>query len=190
MGLGDFLNNIGQGIQQAWQDVTGVTAANIAAETQQAGIQQAQQYLSPYQQAGQGAVNQLSALTGGQGADAQAQAIAAIQNSPAFQSTVQQGENAMLQQAAATGGLRGGNIQGALAQYRPQMLQNAIQQQIGNLSGIANLGVGGATGMAGYANQAGNVGAANALANYSLQSGAVSDIFGLGQQLAMAYGGF
>ena len=46
----------------------------------------------------------------------------------------------MLQNASATGGLRGGNIQGALAQYRPQMLQDYITQQYGRLGGLTQLG--------------------------------------------------
>jgi hypothetical protein len=54
---------------------------------------------------------------------------------------VRQGEEAMLARASATGGLRGGNIQGALAQFRPQMLQQAIEQQYGRLGGLAGAGL-------------------------------------------------
>jgi hypothetical protein len=52
----------------------------------------------------------------------------------------QQGEEALLQRASATGGLRGGNIQGALAQFRPALLNQAIEQQYGRLGGMTSLG--------------------------------------------------
>ena len=52
----------------------------------------------------------------------------------------QQGEEALLQRASATGGLRGGNIQGALAQFRPALLSNLIEQQYGRLGGMTALG--------------------------------------------------
>jgi len=46
----------------------------------------------------------------------------------------------LLQRASATGGLRGGNIQGALAQFRPQLLSSLIDQQYGRLGGMTALG--------------------------------------------------
>jgi hypothetical protein len=70
----------------------------------------------------------------------QQQAIQGIEQGPLFQQLAQQGENAMLQNASATGGLRGGNIQGALAQYRPNMLNQLIEQQYAKLAGLTTLG--------------------------------------------------
>lgn len=55
----------------------------------------------------------------------------------------------MLQQASATGGLRGGNIQAALAQFRPQMLAQAIEEQYGRLGGMTALGQRSAAGVGG-----------------------------------------
>jgi hypothetical protein len=98
--------------------------------------------LAPYEQAGQQAFGQQQSLIGLQGPEAQQQAIEALQSSPQFQSLIQQGENAMLQNASATGGLRGGNLQGALAQFRPQLLNQLINQQYGRLGGIASAGLG------------------------------------------------
>jgi hypothetical protein len=57
-----------------------------------------------------------------------------------LQALTQQGEQALLQQASATGGLRGGNIQGALAQFRPAMLQAALDQQYARLGGLSEAG--------------------------------------------------
>lgn len=88
----------------------------------------------------------LSAFQTG-GAQAQQQAIAGIESSPLFQSLMRQGEQGILQNASATGGLRGGNVQGALAQFRPAMLNQQIQQQLANFSGLASLGQNAAAGV-------------------------------------------
>lgn len=96
--------------------------------------------LAPYAQAGAPALAQQQAFLGLSGADAQQSAISGLENSPLFQAQMQQGENAMLQNASATGGLRGGNMQAAMAQFRPQMLQQAIDQQYGRLGGLSALG--------------------------------------------------
>ena len=72
--------------------------------------------------------------------EAQQQAIAALQGSPQFQALAQQGEEAILQRASATGGLRGGNVQAALAQFRPALLSGLIEQQYNRLGGLTNIG--------------------------------------------------
>jgi hypothetical protein len=51
-----------------------------------------------------------------------------------------------LQTASATGGLRGGNLQGALAQFRPALLSSLIDQQYGRLGGLTTLGQNAAAG--------------------------------------------
>jgi len=96
--------------------------------------------LKPYTEAGTPALGQQQALLGLQGAGAQQAAVSAIETSPLLQAQMRQGEEALLQRASATGGLRGGNIQAALAQFRPQMLQGAIDQQYARLSGLTSLG--------------------------------------------------
>ncbi len=97
--------------------------------------------LQPYAQAGAPAFSQLQALTGLTGPQAQQSAVSALENSPLFQAQVRQGENALLQNASATGNLRGGNIQAALSQFRPNMLQQAINDQYSRLGGIASTGL-------------------------------------------------
>lgn len=105
----------------------------------QAG-QQALGGLNQYAQGGLAAFQQQQALSGALGADAQRQAIAGLENSPAFAALAKQGEDAILQNASATGGLRGGNTQAALAQFRPALLNQQIQQQFANLGGLSALG--------------------------------------------------
>jgi hypothetical protein len=96
--------------------------------------------LQPFAAAGAPALAQQQALVGLGGAGAQARAIAGIEQSPLFQAQLRQGEEAILQGASATGGLRGGNIQAALAQFRPEMLQQQIDLQYQRLGGLTELG--------------------------------------------------
>jgi hypothetical protein len=99
-----------------------------------------QKLLAPYTAAGPQALTGQQDLLGLNGSGAQGSAIAGIANGPQMQAMTQQGENSILQNASATGGLRGGNTQGALAQFRPQLLNQLIQQQYGNLGGLTSIG--------------------------------------------------
>jgi hypothetical protein len=141
-------------------------SANKAAKTQaaaaQAGITEQQrqfnvmqEQLSPYTQAGVSSLTLQQDLMGANGPEAQQRAIAAIQSSPEMAAMVGQGENAMLQNAAATGGLRGGNLQGALAQFRPQVLSSLITNRFNQLGNITQLGQASATGVGSGALQTG-----------------------------------
>lgn len=96
--------------------------------------------LSPYAAAGAPALEQQQALLGLRGPEAERAAIERIQGGETFKSLASQGEEALLQRASATGGLRGGNVQGALAQFRPQLLSSLIEQQYGRLGGLTSLG--------------------------------------------------
>jgi hypothetical protein len=122
-------------------------AAGAQTQAAQAGIDEqrrqfdtVQQLLKSYVEVGTPALEQQRALAGLGGPEAQKAAIAAIEGGAGFQAQVRQGEEALLQRASATGGLRGGNIQAALAQFRPQMLQQQIDQQYGRLAGLTSLG--------------------------------------------------
>lgn len=77
----------------------------------------------------------------------QAQAIAQLEQQPLFQSLFRQGEDAILQNASATGGIRGGNTKGALARFRPQLLNQFFNEQYARLAGIAELGQNAAAGV-------------------------------------------
>lgn len=94
-----------------------------------------------------GALGSQLDLIGLNGADAQRTAIQGLETSPEFAAMQQQGETAILQNASATGGLRGGNTQAALAQFRPQLLAQLINQQYGRLGGITQLGQNSAVGV-------------------------------------------
>lgn len=170
--LGSALSTLGGGLLpgSVAAGYTAARAAESAANTQAQAAQKAideqrrqfdaiQALMKPYVQAGTGALGQQQALLGLGGAGAQEQAIAGLSGSPQMQSMLQQGENALLQNAAATGGLRGGNTQAALAQFRPQLLSALIEQQYGRLGGLSGLGQASAAGQAAAGqNMASNVG--------------------------------
>lgn len=96
--------------------------------------------LKPYEAVGKDALTQERNLIGLNGAGAQQAAIAALAGSPEMAAYMKQGENAILQNASATGGLRGGNVQGALAEFRPALLAELINKQYGRLGGLTQLG--------------------------------------------------
>ena len=130
------------------------TAAGAQTQSSQAQIEESrrqfnaiQELLKPYTSAGTGALAGQQALLGLSGADAQKQAIEGISSSPQMQAMTEQGENALLQNASATGGLRGGNLQAALAKFRPQLLSQLIQQQYTNLGGLTSVGQNAAAGV-------------------------------------------
>lgn len=99
-----------------------------------------QELLAPYVQGGTQAFQAQQRLLGLGTPEEQQQAISALEQSPLYQAQVRQGEQALIQNAAATGQLRGGNLAAALAQFRPAMLQQQIQQQFANLGGLAQYG--------------------------------------------------
>lgn len=131
----------------AMQSRSASRAAGAQSQAAQAGIEeQRRQFdeirrlLQPYVDVGSPALQRMGDIVGLGGADAQRAAIRRIERSPFLQSQIETGERALLQRAGATGGLRGGNLQAALAQFRPQMLQQAIEQQYGRLAGLTSLG--------------------------------------------------
>lgn len=136
-----------------------VQAAQLGVEENRRQFDLVQTLLKPYVEGGTAAFKQQQNLLGVGGAAAQQQAIDALQNSPFFQAQLNQGTNAILQNASATGGLRGGNVQGALSQFAPQLLQQTYQNQLANLGGLAGAGLGAATGTG---NAAQNAAAQNA----------------------------
>lgn len=153
-------------IKKGFDAITGKTAAKDASKAQvqasEKGIaEQRRQFdalqalMQPYVDQGKGALQGQNNLLGLNGFDQQQSAIGNIENSPFFKSQYQQAENALLQNASATGGLRGGNTQEALADNRSNMLFNNVQQQLQNLSGVAANGQSAAAGLGGQGMQLG-----------------------------------
>ena len=132
------------GMMQA--DAAGDAAA-MQAQASEAGIAEQrrqfdklQELLKPYVEAGLPAMQAQRAMLGLTTPEEQAAQIAQVQGSPMFQELTRQGEEALLARASATGGLRGGDIQGALAQFRPQMLAQQLEDRYSKLGGFTALG--------------------------------------------------
>lgn len=81
-----------------------------------------------------------SPYAGMTGQQAQQSAIERVSQSPLLQELMGQAETGLLQNAAATGGLRGGRTQAALAQLRPAMLQNEIDKLYSRYQGLSGVG--------------------------------------------------
>jgi len=97
---------------------------------------------APYQQLGTDAAPMLGNLVGTNGADAQQQIIDQLKGGPLYTSTINSGEEALLANASATGGLRGGNTQDALARFRGDTLNTVIGNQLAQYSGLVGIGSG------------------------------------------------
>jgi hypothetical protein len=178
-------------------------AAGIQAGAAEAGIaEQRRQFdalqalLKPYTEAGQPALEAQQAFLGLRGPEAERAAIERISGGERFQELTRQGEEALLQRASATGGLRGGNVQAALAQFRPQVLNQLIEEQYGRLGGMTTLGQRSAAGV-GAAGMESGTNVANLLAQQGAaraggeigQAKAYGSLFNLpGQLLGFQYG--
>jgi len=173
------------GIVQSRAASKAASAQTAAAQAAAAAVQKA---LAPYQAAGASALPAQQDLLGLNGAAKQQAAIDAIQASPAFTSQQKLGENRILANASATGGLRGGNTQAALAQFSPALLSQLIDQQYSRLGGLSTMGANAAAGVgtaqANAQTQIGSAQAGQALANGSALTNIISGGFGaLGQYL-------
>jgi len=96
----------------------------------------------PYTTAGTGAVGQLGDLVGLNDPQSMQEAIDRIMKGPLYGALYNNGEEALLQNASATGGIRGGNTQRGLADFGSDTLAKVYQQTLSNLGSVANLGLG------------------------------------------------
>lgn len=123
------------------------SAASAQSKSDALGIaEQRRQYdtsrsdFAPYLKAGTTALPQIEDILGLNGADKATAAIAALKNSPQYQSLYANGQEAVLQNASATGGLRGGNTQRSLADFGRDTLSTVVSDQLARLGGLAGLG--------------------------------------------------
>lgn len=131
-------------------------ASGEAIRSEEARFAAIQTLLKPYVAAGTSSLTAQQDLLGLNGDEAQRNAISSIESSPQMQALVQQGEEGILQNASATGGLRGGNTQSAVAQFRPAVLGSLIESQFNKLGGITQIGQAAAAGQASAGLQTGS----------------------------------
>lgn len=170
-GAGVASSGIGAAVQASSAKKASAAQSRSAAQgiaEQRRQFDAIQKLMSPYVKTGYKAISGQQNLIGLNGAAAQRASIQGIQSGPEFGALVQQGENSILQNASATGGLRGGNTQAALAQFRPAVLSNLLNQRFAQLGGLSTAGQNAAAGV-GVAGQ----NAANAISQgYSDQGAA------------------
>ncbi len=94
----------------------------------------------PFLTAGTDALKQERALLGLDGGAPQTAAISALKASPLFRSLYDAGEESILQNASATGGLRGGNTQHSLYDLGEDTLTRVIEAQLSRLGGLRGSG--------------------------------------------------
>ena len=156
-------------------------AADAAIEEQRRQFDVAQQQAEPFRQAGVQALGQQQALLGLSGQDAQQQAFQSFQDSPGQEFLRDRGEQAIMRQASAIGGLGGARVQEALQQQGIGFAQQDLQNQLARLSGLSGQGQAMTSNIAGLgANMASNVG------NLQMQSGQAQASGVLGAQQAQA----
>jgi len=125
---------------------------------QRAAYSEGKQLLDPYSQAGLGGLQSYLAMLGQSGPEAQQAAIAGLEETPGYQAQLQAGQRALLQNASATGGLRGGNVQQGLAEFGSGLFGNYYNQQLDRLGQLQNQGLQTNTGLANLrAGQAANI---------------------------------
>lgn len=122
-------------------------AADKSIAEQRRQFDAVQQLMAPYVQSGTTALSRYNALTGLSGDEAQQSMIQQISSGAEFGALVRAGEEGILQSASATGGLRGGNTQSALARFRPEILSNLIRDEYSRLGGMVSMGQNAAAGV-------------------------------------------
>jgi len=129
-----------QGNAQAMGLLSNVANQSYSSVSQpQADI--ANQTIQPFVAGGQNAATLQANLTGANGLEAQQQAYAEYQSSPAMKYQMDQMQRATERSAAARGGLMGGNVMQALQQNAAGIASQDYQNQFANLGTVANQGL-------------------------------------------------
>lgn len=112
--------------------------AGIAEQARQFDITQEQ--LAPFREAGVSALEQQQALLGLSGPEAQAALFDQLVESPGQRFLRERQEKALLRNAAAVGGLGGGNVLTALQEQAAGFAQQDLQNQFARLGQLAGQG--------------------------------------------------
>lgn len=127
-----FLSNAASQAEQSR-----LTGQNQAMGFQQQGYDQSLGFTQPYRQAGGQALQDMQNLTTDAG---RGQALQDYYGGEEFGALAEQREEQALRMGAATGGVRGGNTQAALANIAPQLGQQHLANQYGQLAGLSSMG--------------------------------------------------
>lgn len=142
------------GSEQALQQGLGGALSAIGRGADVAGAE-----LQPFAAGGGAAFDLQAAQSGALGPEAQRRAFAEFTESPGQEFLRQRGEQALLRNAAAIGGLGGGNVREELLRRGVGFAAQDFGDQFNRLGGLSNIGLTAATGRAGIAERAGGAGA-------------------------------
>jgi hypothetical protein len=161
------------------------SAANNATNQEQHQFDITQQNLHPFQQSGADALTPLNALTGANGGDP-AQMEATLQKIPGYQFTLDQGNRAVQNSAAARGlGNSGAALRGA-ADYTTGLADSTYGHYVNQLMGIANMGENAAAQVGTASTQVGQQNASNSIGSGNAQA---AGTIGTGNGIASGFGG-
>ena len=107
-------------------------------------LQQGISALDPFVNSGRSSVNLQAALSGALGPEAQAQAFENFNSSPGQEFLQQRGEQAVLRNASATGGLGGSRVLQELQRQGIGFAQQDFANHFDRLGQVSNMGLGGA----------------------------------------------
>lgn len=191
----DVLSGIGDFASDLYSGITGETAADAAREaagTQAAGQQAGLDYLKETEavpqalrQAGLQQLGGIAGLPGFEQYGSQQQLIDQAQTSPFFQSQLETGREATARLASGQGGFRGGSTASDIVGYEQNLLNQAYQQQLGGIQGLAGL-PSAAPQIAQQYGQIGQTQAQGITAGAQAQQQAYGNLMGLGGQIGAA----
>lgn len=127
--------------QVSAQGAQGRQALTQAGELARGQIGQGVGALDPFRQTGLSAQEQQGALSGAFGAEAQRQAFADFQESPEQAFLREQGQRSVLANAAATGGVQGGNVLRELTRFGTGLASQDIQNRFSRLGALSGQGL-------------------------------------------------
>lgn len=161
------------------------------------GRDKAISYQQPYEQAGRQGLNLLTQYLTGDPTSV----MSRLENSPAYQFRLQQGQNSIQNLLASRGGLKSGGAMKALEEFAQGTASQEFGNQVGYLQGLAGIGQNAATSMSNAelfagsnmasASQQGILGQGMAMANRDAQMGNIiggglsqigGTMFGIGMQ--------
>lgn len=175
-----------------------IDALNKAIAEQQRQFDLTRSDLAPAREALGPSVGGIEDLLGLNGNDKAQSSIEALKNSPVYKSLYDNGLEAVLQNASATGGIRGGNTQDGLAHFGGDTLSSTIADQLSRLGGLASLGLGGtesgaalgahtADAVSGFLTQQGQARASGTLARGGITAGMWNNVGSFLDQAASAF---
>lgn len=169
-------------------------AAEAGVREQRRQFDVTQQNLAPFLEAGRGALGSELALLGLSGQGAQQQALDDFSLRPDQQFIQQQGEQALLRNQAAIGGLGGGNVQRELQSFGQGTASQALSEQLNRLASLrgggqtattnlGQLGQTSATNISNLLGQAGSAKASGILGQQQADAGLANQALGIGSLL-------